>query len=119
MWTMGLAARPVRRRGQDGPWTPRGGAWMAFTSTSHPTTHVAQTNTEIDHLSTNGASYPQVRTPYPHLAHRGSRPPYPPTDARFQRPSRPPSNRGGWPPHPLTDAITKNRCRASREGPRH
>src|SRR5256885_13978704 len=74
---MGLAAWAVRRRRWDGPWTPRGGAWMGFASTSRHTTGVAQTNTGIDHLSTNGASYPQVRTPYPHLSHRRGGPPRP------------------------------------------
>ena len=42
---------------------------MAFTWTLRRTTGVAETNMAIDHLSTNRASYPQVRTPYPHLGH--------------------------------------------------
>src|SRR2546428_7078857 len=74
---MGLAAGPVRRKALDRLCMRRERAWTTPASTSRYTTHVAQTNTGIDHLSTNRASYPQVRTPYPHLAHRGSGPPYP------------------------------------------
>src|SRR2546425_3065197 len=74
---MGLAAGPVRRRRLDCLCTGRERGWTTPASTSRHTTHVAQRNTQIDHLSTNGGSYPQVRTPYPHLAHHGSGPPLP------------------------------------------
>src|SRR6266550_6208713 len=67
---MGLAAVLVRRVTAEDLWRGRDRAWTALIPTSHDTTHVAQVNTGIDHLSTNRGPYPQVRTSYPHLAYR-------------------------------------------------
>src|SRR2546428_2284217 len=68
---MGLAAGPVRHRGPDSPWMCCEGPWKTRPRTSRCTTGVAQTNTQIDHLSTNRGPYPQVRSPYPHRAIAG------------------------------------------------